>query len=229
MSVKDPNDVIRELKRLTGKLVGINLEPVDETKPVIGETFEVPQGRQGTKACALKAKELGVDLIVLTGNPGTGVSNDSILASIKVLKETVGDDIILVAGKMHGAGSLNEAGENIINQETIQHFVQAGADIILLPAPGTVPGIGFEFVKAMVHVAHTLGALTLTAIGTSQEESTTGTIERIALMCKMAGTDIHHIGDAGYASTVPETIMTYSKVIRGKRHTYNRMATSPMR
>ena len=45
-------------------------------------------------------------------------------------------------------------------------------------------------------------------------------------MCKMTGTDIHHIGDAGYKTANPENIMDYSIAIRGKRHTYIRMARS---
>lgn len=68
--------------------------------------------------------------------------------------------------------------------------------------------------------------MTMTAIGTSQESAEERTIEQIALMCKMTGTDIHHIGDAGLGGMVPESIMAYSKVIRGKRHTYLRMARS---
>lgn len=51
--------------------------------------------------------------------------------------------------------------------------------------------------------------------------------QQIALMCKMAGTDLHHIGDTGYIGmALPENIHTYSVAIRGVRHTYTRMARS---
>ncbi|KJE28617.1 hypothetical protein LG52_726 [Geobacillus kaustophilus] len=52
-----------------------------------------------------------------------------------------------------------------------------------------------------------------------------------ALTSKMAGADLHHIGgDAGYHGiAVPENIMAYSIAIRGRRHTYIRMARSPLR
>ena len=77
------------------------------------------------------------------------------------------------------------------------------------------------------HYAHKLGALTITAIGTSQEGSDTATIRQIALWCKMTGTDIHHIGDSGYVGmALPENITAYSIAIRGIRHTYHRMAQS---
>ena len=46
-------------------------------------------------------------------------------------------------------------------------------------------------------------------------------------MCKMTGTDLHHLGDAGYGGmALPENILEYGKVIRGIRHTYHRMAVS---
>ena len=109
----------------------------------------------------------------------------------------------------------------------MKDFVDAGADIILLPAPGTVPGITMDYVRELVSYAHSLGALTITAIGTSQEGADTDTIKQIALMCKMTGTDIHHLGDAGYGGmALPENIMAYSIAVRGIRHTYHRMADS---
>ena len=142
------------------------------------------------------------------------------------MKSEVGDDLILMAGKMHAAGSKKEAGCNIVTKEQINEFISAGADVILLPAPGTVPGVTFEFVKDMVEYIHENGKLTLTAIGTSQESASKNTIEQIALMCKMTGTDLHHVGDAGIGGMDPEKLMAYSVTIRGKRHTWTRMARS---
>ena len=170
---------------------------------------------------------MGVDMIVLTGNPGMGVSNPAIEKTLRLYKEKLGDQMILAAGKMHASGILEEAAENIITKEDIRGFREAGADIILLPAPATVPGITVEYVKELVTYAHSLGALTITAIGTSQEGADTATIRQIALMCKMTGTDIHHLGDAGYGGmSLPENILAYSTAIRGIRHTYHRMAAS---
>ena len=96
-----------------------------------------------------------------------------------------------------------------------------------MPAPGTVPGLTMEYIKELVGYAHSLGCLTITAIGTSQEGADVATIRQIALMCKMTGTDIHHLGDSGYGGmALPENIQAYSVVIRGIRHTYRRMASS---
>ena len=58
----------------------------------------------------------------------------------------------------------------------------------------------------------------------------TDTIKRIALECKMTGTDLHHIGDSGYVGmALPENIMAYGIAVRGVRHTYHRMAQSILR
>lgn len=224
-------DTVRRIKHLTGRPVGINLEPTDageeeETDPL----WQMSAGRRATLHNAQRACDMGVDMILLTGNPGMGVSNEAIEKTLKLYRENLGDRIILAAGKMHAAGILEEAAEHIMTKEDISRFFEAGADILLLPAPGTVPGITMEYVRELVSCAHSLGALTITAVGTSQEGADTNTIRQIALMCKMTGTDIHHLGDTGYTGmALPENIQAYSVAIRGVRHTYHRMAASVRR
>lgn len=199
----EPGETIRLLKKLTGRPIGINLEPVaDDAEIETDPMWAMSAGRRATVENALRAKKLGIDFVLLTGNPGVGVTNTAIEQTLRRFKEAVGDSIVLAAGKMHAAGILSEAAENIMTEQDIASFVEAGADIILLPAPGTVPGI-------------------------TQEGADTDTIKRIALMCKMAGTDIHHLGDTGYfGMALPENIMAYSIAVRGVRHTYHRMACS---
>ena len=226
----EPDLVIRKLKELTGRPIGINLEPVEQvlSSEDPDETmWAMTSGRKATMENAEKAVALGVDFILLTGNPGIGVTNEAIEQTLKRYKQAFGDKIILAAGKMHASGILTEGAEKIITKEDISAFADAGADIILLPAPGTVPGITMEYVKELVNHAHSLGCLTITAIGTSQEGADIATIRQIALMCKMTGTDIHHLGDAGYGGmALPENIQAYSIAVRGIRHTYRRMAGS---
>ncbi|PKM52163.1 MAG: PEP phosphonomutase [Firmicutes bacterium HGW-Firmicutes-7] len=223
----EKQEIIRKIKSLTGRLIGINLEPVDLNAETIGEITSISSGRLATVDSAKKAIDMGADMLVLTGNPGTGVTNKAIVSSLNSINEAVGNQVILVAGKMHAAGSLREAGENIIAKKDICEFSKAGADIILLPAPGTVPGITLEYIKELVTYTHSLDKLTITAIGTSQEGADSSTIKHIALMCKMTGTDLHHIGDNGFPGiAIPENIMDYSIAIKGKKHTYTRMARS---
>lgn len=225
-----PEEVVREVKRLTGRMVAINLEPAIVKDTEDNSVWNLTKGRQATPENAKKAADMGVDMIVLTGNPGVGVENDAILQALSQLKEAVGDRVILTAGKMHASGVLSEAGEKILTENEVESFVDAGADVILLPAPGTVPGISMEYAAKLIKRAHEKGALAMTTIGTSQEGADEDTIRQIALMCKMAGADIHHIGDSGYMGmALPENIMAYSIAIRGKRHTYRRMAVSLLR
>ena len=225
-----PEDTVRKLKELTGRPVGVNLEPVQHVlspEDPAENMWAMTDGRKATLANAQKAADMGVDFILLTGNPGIGVTNEAIVRTLRQYRETLGDRIILAAGKMHASGILTEGAEKIITPKDVAAFAQAGADIILLPAPGTVPGITMEYVRQLVGVAHSLGCLTITAIGTSQEGADVATIRQLALMCKMTGTDIHHLGDAGYGGmALPENIQAYSIAVRGIRHTYRRMAGS---
>lgn len=225
-----PEDTIREVKRLTGRMVAINLEPAVIKDGQEESVWNLTTGRQATVENARKAADMGVDMIVLTGNPGVGVDNEAIIQALSRLKEAVGDRVILTAGKMHASGIISEAGEKILTEKDVEAFVDAGADVILLPAPGTVPGITMEYAGNLIRKAHEKGALAMTTIGTSQEGADEATVRQIALMCKMAGADIHHIGDSGYMGmALPENVTAYSVAIRGKRHTYRRMAMSLLR
>ena len=225
-----PEQVIHKLKELTGRPIGINLEPVEQvlsSEDPEENMWAMTGGRKATLENAQKAADMGVNFILLTGNPGIGVTNEAIEQTLRLYKQALGDRLILAAGKMHASGILTEGAEKIITKADIAAFADAGADIILLPAPGTVPGITMEYVRELVNYAHSLGLLTITAIGTSQEGADIATIRQIALMCKMTGTDIHHLGDAGYGGmALPENIQAYSIAVRGIRHTYRRMAGS---
>ncbi|MFI3163386.1 MAG: haloacid dehalogenase-like hydrolase [Bacillota bacterium] len=219
---------IAMLKKLIARPIAINLEPVsDEIEAETDETWKMTDGRKATVENAKKAKEMGVDMIILTGNPGIGVTNKEIKATLKAISEALEGEIMLCAGKMHASGIAREGGANIITAADVNDFIDSGADMILLPAPGTVPGITQDYAESLIKLAHEKGKLAMTAIGTSQEGADIQTIRQIALMSKMAGADIHHLGDAGILGmSVPENITAYSIVIRGVRHTYSRMARS---
>ncbi|MCR5156938.1 MAG: haloacid dehalogenase-like hydrolase [Butyrivibrio sp.] len=224
-----PEDTVRLMKSLTGLPLGINLEP---GKIVEGSDnpWALTKGRIANAENAIRARDMGVNLILITGNPGIGVTNEGILNAIREIKEAVGEDVIIASGKMHAAGVASEGADAILTMDDIDAFSEAGADIILLPAPGTVPGITLEWARERVTHIHKLGKLSMTAIGTSQEGTDEETIKQIALLCKQTGTDLHHIGDSGHPGiAAPKNIMAYSISIRGIRHTYHRMAASVRR
>ena len=191
----EEKETIRLLKKLIGRPVGINLEATDLNKGN-EELWSMTKGRLANAENARKALELGVDFIDITGNPGNHVTNEAIIDALKEIRAEVKDDMILIAGKMHASGSITQAGERIIDKDTIREFSQAGADVIMIPAPGTIPGISVEYAHELISYIHSLDRLAMTAIGTSQEGADTDTIKKIALNAKMAGADIHHIGDS---------------------------------
>lgn len=216
--------LLKDLSNTVGRMVGINLEPVSQ-KALMDERTEISKGRIASLNSAQKAYDQGAQYILLTGNPKTGVTNDEIIASIKEISQALGQHLIIMAGKMHSAGIASETSRQMLNKNDIDAFIAAGSDIILIPAPGTVPGFSESYVSELVDHIHVRGKLAMSAIGTSQEGSDKETIKAIALAAKRAGVDLHHIGDAGYPGiAVPENIMHYSIAIRGIRHTYRRMA-----
>lgn len=214
-------DFIEELHRLVGRPIGINLEPVDSQAQMAGERLVINEGRQASLATIQRAEELGVDFICLTGNPGTGVTNQAIIDTIRVVKENFSG--LLIAGKMHASG----VDEPVADLEAIAQFIEAGVDIVLAPAVGSVPGFDEQDLKQIVRLAHQKGALVMSAIGTSQESADEDIVKQMAIRNKICGVDIQHIGDSGYGCLAPvENIFAMSKALRGQRHTISMISRS---
>ena len=214
-------DFVEELHRLVGRPIGINLEPVDSQAQMAGERLIIDEGRQASLATIQRAEELGVDFICLTGNPGTGVTNQAIIDTIRVVKENFSG--LLIAGKMHASG----VDEPVADLEAIAQFIEAGVDIVLAPAVGSVPGFDGQDLKQIVRLAHQKGALVMSAIGTSQESADEDIVKQMAIRNKICGVDIQHIGDSGYGCLAPvENIFAMSKALRGQRHTISMISRS---
>ncbi|ECN6652992.1 TPA: haloacid dehalogenase-like hydrolase [Escherichia coli] len=226
-----PEQTLHELQRLTGRIIGVNLEAVDPEFAVShDDIWKMKSGRAATADNARKLVNMGAKILVLTGNPNNGVSNCALGLAARDIREAIGDGAVIITGKMHGAGVAHESGSSIISEEDVIWFASQGADIVLIPAPGTIPGMSQQRVTSLIDTAHANGVLAMTAIGTSQEGADISTIRQIALMSKMAGADLHHIGDTGYMGmALPENILAYSIAIRGVRHTYTRIARSVYR
>ena len=214
-------DFVEELHRLVGRPIGINLEPVDSQAQMAGERLIIDEGRQASLETIQRAEELGVDFICLTGNPGTGVTNQAIIDTIRVVKENFSG--LLIAGKMHASG----VDEPVADLEAIAQFIEAGVDIVLAPAVGSVPGFDEQDLKQIVRLAHQKGALVMSAIGTSQESADEDIVKQMAIRNKICGVDIQHIGDSGYGCLAPvENIFAMSKALRGQRHTISMISRS---
>lgn len=217
-TIKNP---IQQIKDWVGRPIGINLEPVDEEAILHDEQVQLSPGRTVSKESLQAADDMGIDFILLTGNPATGVSMTSIETAIKQTKEHFSG--LVFAGKMHGAG----LADDIIDISQLEQFIHEGADGVLFPGSGTAPGVTEDKAYEATKAIHKLGGLVIATIGTSQESADTGTIREFALSNKRIGADIHHIGDGGYGRMPdPENIMQLGMTIRGKRHQYFKMSQS---
>lgn len=209
-----------DVAQWTGRVVAVNLEPVGT------EATGFPNGRRANAANALAAAEQGATMIVVTGNPGTGVTMDAIARATEQMRSATADKIVYFAGRIHAAAT----DEIPVQGRDIELLARAGAHGVVVPAPNTTPGSSIPACLELVHGAHQAKMLAWSGIGTSQEGATTSVIERIALDSKSTGADIHHIGDSGFFGIAPpENIYTYSLAIRGRRHTWFRMAASAHR
>lgn len=218
---KNPDDTVKRLHELTGRPIGVNLEPVDPDAEMESAKLNIAQGRCATTESMKRAEELGFNFVCFTGNPGTGVTNKMIAKAVKTARSNFSG--LIIAGKMHGAG----VDEPVADEESVTSFLDAGADVILVPAVGTVPGFTSEELIKIVKLVHQRGGLVMSTIGTSQESSGRHTVHDIALQNKICGVDIQHIGDAGWGVVPPtETIFELSKTIRGMNHTISAMARS---
>ena len=99
----DRDNFVSELHRLVGRPIGVNLEPVDLEAEMLEDRLEIPKGRQLNLETVKRLEEVGFDFVCLTGNPGTGVTNEQIEKAIRLTKEHFSG--MIIAGKMHGAGS----------------------------------------------------------------------------------------------------------------------------
>lgn len=208
------------IKEAIGRSIGVNLEPVDMEANMTEGRTDIEPGRVASVDTYEKANELGFDFIVLTGNPGIGVSNNAISQAIKEAKKNFNG--LVVAGKMHGAG----VDEDVMNLEIAKEFMEEGVDILLVPAPYTVPRFQEHDLREITDFVKEYNkgkdieekVLVLAANGTSQDSSDIDTIKKIGLAAKAAGADLQHIGDSMSGICLPENIFALGQAIRGYRH-----------
>ena len=242
---KDPNDdfeskkiqvpmgrgyMIREIEEIVGR-------PISLLMLVANSDLGIERSKQfygniiADEETLIKAKEQGVRMIQLDCL-AEGVNNN-FPKQIKKIRKIIGSDMIIQVSRSHGSGILNieNSKYSLISKDEVKSLIEAGVDIIGFPAPGTYPGWNVAMCKEYVDLAHSMGTPVMLGVHTSQEGSTPKTLEQIALYAKMAGADIHDLGDCGFTESMidPENIMRYGVAIRGKRHHYRRMAMSNRR
>ena len=221
---------VGQIKQWAGIPLGIYLECPDVNAKVAGERYvEAKEGRVISRENLLRIKNIGADFVVLGGNPSSGTTFEQIIAATLLTKEVLGDSILICAGKWEDGTIEKVLGDPLSKRpsnDIIKDLIDAGADVITLPAPGSRHGITLEHVRQCVEFTHSYkpGTLALSFLNSSVEGADVETIRLIALMMKQTGADIHAIGDGGYAGTpMPENVYQLAISIKGKRHTIKRM------
>lgn len=184
-----------------------------------------------SKENALKAKELGASFIVLGGNPGSGTSIFDVIRATKEAREVLGEDMLIFAGKWEDGIEEKVLGDPLADydaKEVIKELIDAGADVIDFPAPGSRHGITVEMIRELVEFTHRYkpGTLAMCFLNSNVECADQETIRQIAILMKQTGADVHAIGDGGFGGgTWPENIYQMAITMKGKVYTWQKMAT----
>ena len=222
----------RQLRERCNRPIGVYLGcpgagMADKGKKVLYRS----EGMLCTEEHVQKCVDMGVDFVVLGGNPGSGTSLEDIIACTKWIKEKYGDRLFVWAGKWEDGINEKVLGDPLAAydaKEVIRRLIDAGADCIDFPAPGSRPGISVAMIQQLVQYVHSYkpGTLAMTFLNSSVECADEQTIRLVALMMKETGADIHCIGDGGFGGgSQPENIHQLSVSIKGKHYTYFRMAS----
>lgn len=221
-----------ELKARCRRPIGVYLGcPSAKNKDAGKKVLYRSEGMLCTPEHVAKCLEWGVDFIVLGGNPGSGTSIEDVIECTRWIKEQYGDQIFLFAGKWEDGITEPVLGDPTAQRDdkaTIKRLIDAGADCIDLPAPGSRHGISVHHIQELVQFVHTYkpGTLAMTFLNSSVEGADSDTVRLIALKMKETGADIHAIGDGGFAScSSAENVHQLSISIKGRPYTYFRMAS----
>lgn len=219
---------IKELKELVNRPIGVYLSCPGSS---VEEQIYPLDGMIATDEHVEKVLDMGADFIILGGNPATGTRMSEIIKNTKLLKDKFGDRLLLFSGKWEDGIEEKVLGDPLAKYDTkevIKQLIDAGADVIDLPAPGSRNGISVEDIRELVKFVHSYkpGTLAMTFLNSSVEGADPETIRLIALKMKETGADIHAIGDGGFSGCpCPENVMQLSVSLKGKPYTYFRMAS----
>jgi hypothetical protein len=217
---------LREIRELIGRPVGVLLIIPYGTDPGVVKHYG---NILATEENVEKSLEMGADLL----HVGGWAPPDVLSKSLRAIRRISEGKVILEYARPHGPGLIGRddaclGPKGLITEDEIRIILDCGVDIIGLPCPGTYPGFNVDYTANLVNMIHQGGALAALGLHTSQEGADVETIRRLAILAKEAGADIHELGDSGFNECMiePQNIMAYSIAIRGRRHTYRRMAMS---
>ncbi|GFZ27521.1 DUF7916 family protein [Lactobacillus corticis] len=223
-------NTVQDLKDKVGVPVGIYLGCPGKGSTQDDQIYD-KNGMLASIEHIKKLKELAPDYVILGGNPGTGTSLEDIISGTKMVRKILGPDTLIFAGKWEDGVDEKVLGDPLATYDTkevIKRLIEAGADVIDFPAPGSRSGISVRHIQELIEFVHSYPkeTLAMSFLDSSLEGSDTETIREIALQIKETGADVIAIGDGGFSGCpIPENILQLSTSIKGKPYTYFRMAS----
>lgn len=223
---------LKELKARCNRPIGVYLGcPKADSEDGGKKALYRREGMVATREHILKCREIGADFIVLGGNPGSGTSLTDVISCTRMARKMLGDDMLIMAGKWEDGINEKVLGDPTADydaKDVIRQLIDAGADCIDLPCPGSRGGITVEDIRSLVQYVHTYkpGTLTMCFLNSSVECTDEDTIRQVAILMKQTGADIHAIGDGGFSGcSWPKNVYQLSVSIKGEHYTWFRMAS----
>lgn len=198
---------LAHFKALTGRLVGVSMEVLADG------SLDDP------RACNLSNLALlqEADFYCLTAYDKPGVTAERVCDALRQIREMT--DKFIVVAKFYAAG--------LASPLEYAKYVAAGADGVIVPAPASCRGASEEKVTRALEAIQSAGGVGITTISSSQEGADEETVRQIGLASKRCGADMYNFGDAGVAGMAdPQALYAFSMAVRGRRHTWVRMAAS---
>ncbi|WP_444500365.1 DUF7916 family protein [Aerococcus christensenii] len=225
---------LKEIREITTGPLGIYLEcglEDDASSSTASNVQLIRPERIASRKNLLKLKDEGADFVILGGNPGSGTTMNTIVEATRNAKDILGDNIMIWSGKWEDGTREKVLGDTLFFEESkkyIKELIDAGADVICLPMPGSRTGVVVNEIRELVKLAHTYknGVLVMNFLDGSVEGADEDTVRKCAVMSKQTGADIHAIGDVGISwMPVPENIYQLCLTVKGRRLTWLKMAT----
>lgn len=223
-SIASQPDILRQLKRMIGRPIAVNMAVTRQeeggwlyTRRYSAERLE-------------KLVQQGADIVFLYGDPHSGQTAAEVAAAAREARARYGDDLMLVGVPDVFFPPPNDEAQREKYRQAHEQILSAGAQCIGLVMPGSKQGWRLEETAGLVDHVHDMGGLVWLILTGSVEGSPRENIQQMALNAKMLGGDVYRLDEAGLAGMpLPENILEFSLTIRGKRHTYRRMALSVLR
>lgn len=226
---------LKQMKTLTKGPLGVYLEcgvgdDADTSTNTNANMTLVRKDRVASDENLKKLIDEEVDFVVLAGNPGTGTSMQTIIDATRRAKAILGDQVMIWSGKWEDGVKEKVLGDPLRkdNKEVIAQLIDAGADVICLPMPGSRTGITVDCIRDLVTFIHEYGngkTLAMSFLDGSIEGSDEATVRICGILSKQTGADIHAIGDASCCGmSTPEDIYQLALTIKGRRLTWLKTA-----